>query len=111
MSDKKEKSIYDLELHGYMNIGNSVTVTRVPGGWIYYDYTTNSRTSTFVPMNREFHPKQIEMAKDIVNHIEEELELTKVWCKDCDLANICTLKLKQYTNAVTCPEYRDNLPF
>jgi len=100
----KEKNIYDLELHETLKLNiNSVftLVMRVPGGWNYvYDVSV-----VFVPFDNEFMSR----IKDTTNHIEEEL--TKVWCKDCDLANICTLKLKQYTNAVTCPEYRDNLPF
>jgi len=116
-------------------------VMRVPGGWNYvYDVSVvfipfdkefcpkdkirmrdayrslnnsfNSLIREHAKLHEEFHKlKESNIAKDIANHIKEELELTKVWCNDCDLASICTLKLKQYTNAVTCPEYRDNLPF
>lgn len=40
------KSIYDLGLHDRMSLGAGLTVTRVPGGWIY--------NNVFVPYSEEF---------------------------------------------------------
>ena len=52
------KTIYDLDLHETSNHGN-LTVTRVPGGWIYtldyWDNDTSDRhfNSVFVPFSKE----------------------------------------------------------
>lgn len=48
-------NIYDLKLHESVNISNSCTVTRVPGGWIYYTGNCYEvETAVFVPYNEEF---------------------------------------------------------
>lgn len=51
-----EKTIYDLELHEKLQIGNTGTVvTRVPGGWIYTTHISCVLVNTiFVPYNIEF---------------------------------------------------------
>ena len=52
-----DKSIYALSLHESTKIqGHSIYVTRVPGGWIYelYDTDTTTMNSVFVPFNNEF---------------------------------------------------------
>lgn len=58
------KTIYDLELHGMIQVG-SYYVTRVPGGWIY-EYRVSeclygqswgkmkTSSAVFVPFNNEF---------------------------------------------------------
>lgn len=52
------KKIYELNLHEGITITDPETkrqifyVTRVPGGWLYYDSDTNS--NVFVPYNNEF---------------------------------------------------------
>lgn len=40
-----EKTIYELDLHEEVFVGNGIRATRVPGGWIY----KKSGQSTFVP--------------------------------------------------------------
>lgn len=54
--EKKEKTIYDLELHEILNIGVAI-VLRVPGGWIYTQFKEGVTESTFVPYNEEFKNK------------------------------------------------------
>ena len=57
-------NIYDMKLHEEIDLGNFISVLRVPGGWIY---TTNEgisesgydASSCFVPYSKEFRPKQI----------------------------------------------------
>lgn len=58
----KVKTIYDLEFHGIINIGNYTEVMRVPGGWLYkmYDSQTGfDAIITFVPYNEEFKRDKI----------------------------------------------------
>ena len=51
---KEPKDIYDLELHEGMAINQTISVFRVPGGWIY-KYTYGSLITTiFIPYNNEF---------------------------------------------------------
>lgn len=66
MNISDEKSIYDLELHESITINtvgendrsNSITILRVPGGWIYTSSTKANeaitQSSSFVSFNREF---------------------------------------------------------
>lgn len=55
MEEKKEKSIYKLQLHESTS-GDNYRITRVPGGWIYQmqSWEEVSMTMTFVPYNNEF---------------------------------------------------------
>ena len=71
-----EKSIYALKLNESLFLEKSqhdtsndcTKVTRVPGGWIYTEYTQGlgekeisvSQTSAFVPYNEEFKPNNTE---------------------------------------------------
>lgn len=43
--------IYEMKLHDNIECG-SFAVTRVPGGWIYFDKGTG--VAVFVPFNNEF---------------------------------------------------------
>jgi hypothetical protein len=62
MSDKNEKSIYELELHETILIHSDPThlaVVRVPNGWIYSTYVAGDNVSSvFVPYHREFKEKK-----------------------------------------------------
>ncbi len=42
--------IYTMKLHDEMTISDALTVTRVPGGWLYHDEVT----TTFIQYNKEF---------------------------------------------------------
>ena len=55
---KKEKTIYDLELHE--SISKGLIYTRVSGGWIVRSESRyQKRTPVFVPYNSEFQePKK-----------------------------------------------------
>lgn len=64
MSDTKEKTIYDLNIHESIIVkqGNSLNYTdalKVPGGWIYRTVTHDSKrnvshvSSVFVPRIKE----------------------------------------------------------
>jgi len=49
------ETIYDLELHEEIAIGEFAFCMRVPGGWIYTTLTQpGSVASVFVPFNNEF---------------------------------------------------------
>ena len=51
------KDIYKLKLHECTVIDNSISVMRVPGGWIYDMWnndTDNPKAGTFVPFDNEF---------------------------------------------------------
>lgn len=55
----KEKAIYDLELFEEIKIKYDghlmiITITRVPGGWIYLRSIKDSTTETFIPYSDEF---------------------------------------------------------
>lgn len=53
----KEKTIYDLVLHEILFFNEScLSVTRVPGGWVYccWDDTGRSHAAVFVEYNEEF---------------------------------------------------------
>jgi hypothetical protein len=54
MSDK-ERRIYELKLHETIMFGVGFAVKRVPGGWIYFN--TTSDWGVFVPLNNEFMPE------------------------------------------------------
>lgn len=57
---KKEKNIYELKLHEMLEIktdvGGTIEITRVPGGWSYAFNYPGYRQSpvVFVPFNNEF---------------------------------------------------------
>ena len=55
----KAKELYDLKLHEWVYYDKlSLTIIRVPGGWLY-DSSRNGYTAlTFVPWNNEFQPKE-----------------------------------------------------
>jgi hypothetical protein len=48
------ETIYDLACNQTKNCGK-YDVTRVPGGWLYYNYTNGSSVCTFVHYNNEFN--------------------------------------------------------
>jgi hypothetical protein len=52
------ENIYDMKLHDEISLNSFVTIRRVPGGWLYIDFSScspnSSVTSTFVPSNSEF---------------------------------------------------------
>ena len=51
------KSIYDLNLHEITVLESSMSVMRVPGGWLYdcWDIEKDDfKTGVFVPFNNEF---------------------------------------------------------
>lgn len=54
-----EKNIYNMELHEQIQLRDSMTILRVPGGWLYLKYLGNVHgqieSSTFVPLNYEFN--------------------------------------------------------
>jgi len=60
MEDKKEKTVYELELHETIQLKNSlgglIEVTRVPGGWIYaFEYPGfRQNPIVFVKFDNEF---------------------------------------------------------
>jgi len=52
-----DNAIYELGLHETLDIGEYKAVMRVPGGWIYFDYSMDSNrteTAAFVPFHNEF---------------------------------------------------------
>lgn len=53
------KSIYELKLHEtlYPTIESSISIMRVPGGWLYYRIDSMQISSVFVPFNKEFKGK------------------------------------------------------
>jgi hypothetical protein len=46
--------IYNMKLHETYSIDNRIYILRVPGGWIYYKFSSNGYATTFVPFNNEF---------------------------------------------------------
>lgn len=57
------KTIHDLKLHESLRIHPTLSVVRVPGGWIYlYEHTIDSsgevNTAVFVPYSKEFTTKR-----------------------------------------------------
>lgn len=63
MEEKKEKTIYELDLHKSLelktDVGGKVEITRVPGGWVYCFEYPGFRQSPiiFVPFNNEYQSK------------------------------------------------------
>lgn len=43
------EELYNLDLHETIMVGETMRVTRVPGGWIYATYNQGNVTSSFVP--------------------------------------------------------------
>lgn len=63
MKKVEDESIYNLDLHEWLNIRTSSTSTsilRVPGGWIYYNkmFEDGKKTGVFVPFDNEFMPEK-----------------------------------------------------
>lgn len=52
-----EKTIWDLELHEVIYVGQ-LEIMRVPGGWLYTNYSVrgNARTSTFIHFHTDLRP-------------------------------------------------------
>ena len=55
-------NIHSMELHEEVSLNQWYRIIRVPGGWIYYFDNEQvgghwQTTSTFVPFNSEFMPK------------------------------------------------------
>src|SRR5699024_9972075 len=72
---KKEKTIYDLELHDKIYINNGqYSVTRVAGGWIYTkeEPMADTLSSTFITYNNEFR-KTIKF--DVPKYKREDIEI------------------------------------
>ena len=60
----REKSIYELDLHEYINIhhedGTGLSISRVPSGWNYEYWSQGVVTSShFVPYSSEFKGQSI----------------------------------------------------
>lgn len=55
-----EKNIYKMKLHDQLYINDNLTITRVPGGWLYSyidrDYT-KPKCLMFVPFDNEFQER------------------------------------------------------
>jgi hypothetical protein len=52
---KPETNVYEIELHEEVEIASSFYCRRVPGGWIYSDYSmTDQGNAVFVPFDNEF---------------------------------------------------------
>jgi hypothetical protein len=50
-----EENIYKLKkMHEYLSLKGGDCVMRVPGGWIYSIYTSDTLSCVFVPYNNEF---------------------------------------------------------
>lgn len=53
-----EENIYDLKLHETIALDRWNDILRVPGGWIYKEWSGDADnpfvTTTFVPFNNEF---------------------------------------------------------
>lgn len=55
MNCKPEINLYELELHQQVNITARISVTRVPGGWIYtFRESSTAFSTSFVPFNNEY---------------------------------------------------------
>lgn len=49
------KDIYKMNLHEYITMhSGTLTIIRVPGGWIYKDVTVSGVIATFIPYHNEF---------------------------------------------------------
>ena len=52
-----EKTIYGLDLHEEIKVGDNLWVRRVPGGWLYSDTgMSDAGQCIFVPLNNEYQP-------------------------------------------------------
>lgn len=63
---KKEKTIYDLELHESLRVDTAMVCVRVSGGWIYKFYNPDKGYTdiSFVPYNNEFQdPIKLDVPK------------------------------------------------
>ena len=89
--------IYRMGLHDTLTPGNNtgdISILRVPGGWIYREYSTgpdgeeNHISSVFVPFtdsgrfldtngNYETLRKQLDKAEDILNAAKAAMSITK----------------------------------
>lgn len=69
---KKLKDLYELKLHETRVLAKAVSVTRVPGGWLYYMYQFQGSAMQFVPYNTEF---------------KEELDLNEKSHRCCEKTN------------------------
>lgn len=60
VEEKNQEQIYFMDLHQKIVIAGELTVTRVPGGWIYADkYGANyDFKMIFVPFNNEFNSEK-----------------------------------------------------
>ena len=57
LKNPNEYSLYDLGLGDSINFDDLMYATRVPGGWIFSEYsedTGQTMSSCFVPFNDEF---------------------------------------------------------
>lgn len=43
------EELYNLDLHEMIMVGETMRVTRVPGGWIYATYSHGNVATSFVP--------------------------------------------------------------
>jgi hypothetical protein len=51
--EEKEKTIYQLKLHEELTLNRSISVLRVPGGWIYR-FDNRDTNYVFVPFDNGF---------------------------------------------------------
>lgn len=87
------KTIYSLSLHESLVEGN-LKITRVPGGWIYLSIYESHISSLFVPMNKEYAPK--EKQKKISFTFEDRMldfkESIKAVARDIGFKDVDVLK-------------------
>lgn len=84
MTEKKEKTIYELELHEGLKLTSNlgpVEITRVPGGWVYcFDYPGFRQSQiVFVPYSGgDYYAESAKRAaKEADNEKKEEVKAKK----------------------------------
>lgn len=75
-------SIFDLELHKTISVSHGLSVTRVPGGWLYETRKGKESGVCFVPYVTEHEHKQHE-CPDCGNSMMYEFEPGKWKCAVC----------------------------
>lgn len=85
MTQLDPKELYSMKLGDTLNVGPSLQILRVPGGWIYYHiyYHTNwgqEVGSTFVPFNNEFQPLIFTETSTPVGTTADDPESTPYGC-------------------------------
>lgn len=70
--ENKQKTIYDLELHEMIKVGNVYTVIKVHGGFIYRYESLKTTNSTFVPYEEPIRDSKaaIEVPQSLIDACE-----------------------------------------